>query len=118
MKKLRNKIFLFVALLLILPAIPLSYIISELLEKSYQIGVNEKVENALEGALDISSDFYDQQKELIREYAGKMTDSQLSFFLSSLLKRKVSISSVRKQRYKMDIKKEHGRGICKIQNCE
>jgi len=68
MKKLRNKIFIFVSLLLILPAIPLSYIISELLEKSYQIGVNERVENALEGALNISSDFYNQQKELLKEY--------------------------------------------------
>jgi nitrogen fixation/metabolism regulation signal transduction histidine kinase len=68
MKSLRNKIFIFVAFLLILPAIPLSFIISELLDKSYQIGVNEKVENALEGALNISSDFYNQQKEIIKEY--------------------------------------------------
>jgi two-component system nitrogen regulation sensor histidine kinase NtrY len=65
---LRNKIFIFVALLLIMPAIPLSYVISELLDRSYQIGVNEKVESALEGALNISSDFYNQQKELIKEY--------------------------------------------------
>ena len=72
MKALRNKIFLFVALLLILPAVPLSYIISELLEKSYQIGVNEKVEKALEGALIISSDFYNQQKEMIIEYINQV----------------------------------------------
>ena len=72
MKTLRNKIFIFVALLLILPAIPLSYIISELLDKSYQIGVNEKVESALEGALNISSDFYNQQKEIIKEYIGQV----------------------------------------------
>lgn len=72
---LKNKIFLFVAFLLILPAIPLSYIISELLDKSYQIGVNEKVESALEGALKISSDFYNQQKEIIKEYIDQVKDN-------------------------------------------
>lgn len=62
MKTLRSKIFLFVALLLLLPALPLSIFIMNLLDRSYRIGVNEQVESALDGALQISADYYQSIK--------------------------------------------------------
>ncbi len=73
MRTLRSKIFLFVILLLVLPAVPLSVIVMQLLEKSYKIGVNQRVEQALDGALAISSEFYRLKKteylELLRQVA-------------------------------------------------
>ncbi len=67
MHKFRNKIFLYVSLLLIFPAIPLSYFASQLIDKSYRIGVNEKVESALDGALQIASDNYQMHKLQLQE---------------------------------------------------
>ena len=58
MKTLRGKIFLYVSLLLVLPSVPLSFFVLELLDKSYRIGVNDQVESALDGALEISADMY------------------------------------------------------------
>jgi nitrogen fixation/metabolism regulation signal transduction histidine kinase len=62
MKTLRSKIFLFVALLLLLPAVPLSIFIMNLLDRSYRIGVNQQVESALDGGLQISADYYQSLK--------------------------------------------------------
>ncbi len=62
MKTLRSKIFLFVALLLLLPALPLSIFIMNLLDRSYRIGVNEQVESALEDGLQLSADYYQSIK--------------------------------------------------------
>ena len=66
MKTLRGKIFLFVSLLIILPSLPLSYFVLQLLEKSYRIGVNERVESALEGSLEISTDLYQMHKSTLQ----------------------------------------------------
>ncbi len=63
MNTLRSRIFIFVSLLLILPALPLSYFTMQLLDKSYSIGVNERVESALESALSLSAGYYRLQKE-------------------------------------------------------
>jgi nitrogen fixation/metabolism regulation signal transduction histidine kinase len=62
MKTLRSKIFIFIALLLLLPAVPLSIFIMNLLDRSYRIGVNEKVEKALDEGLKISADYYQLKK--------------------------------------------------------
>jgi len=62
MRTLRGKIFVFTLLLLILPALPLSYFVQKLLDNSYRIGVNERVETALDNALEISSDLYQTHK--------------------------------------------------------
>jgi nitrogen fixation/metabolism regulation signal transduction histidine kinase len=76
MKTLRSKIFVFVALLLLLPAIPLSFFIMNLLERSYQIGVNKRVEEALDGGLRISADFYQLKKNRLSSLADQI--AQLS----------------------------------------
>lgn len=72
MKSLRSKIFVFICLLLIFPAIPLSIFIMQLLDKSYKIGVNERVESALDGALQISTDFYQMHREQLQEWIDKI----------------------------------------------
>lgn len=72
MKSLRSKIFVFICLLLIFPAIPLSIFIMQLLEKSYRIGVNERVESALDGALHISADFYQIHREQLQRWIDKI----------------------------------------------
>ena len=66
MKTLRSKIFLFISLLIILQSLPLSYFVLQLLEKSYRIGVNERVESALEGSLEISADLYQMHKSTLQ----------------------------------------------------
>jgi len=66
MKTLRSKIFLFISLLIILPSLPLSYFVLQLLEKSYRIGVNERVETALEGSVEISADLYQMHKSTLQ----------------------------------------------------
>ena len=66
-KSLRSKIFLFVSLLLLLPALPLSILIMQLLDKSYQIGVNKRVESALDGGLQVSAIFYQIKKNRLQD---------------------------------------------------
>ncbi len=76
MKTLRGKIFLFTLLLLILPALPLSYFVQKLLNNSYRIGVNERVETALDNALDISSDLYQFHKKYLQSILEKYIQQQ------------------------------------------
>ncbi|KAA3613025.1 MAG: HAMP domain-containing protein [Calditrichaeota bacterium] len=73
MKTLRSKIFIFISLLLILPAIPLSYFTMQLLDKSYSIGVNDRVESALDGALNLSAEYYRLQKERLNSEIEEQT---------------------------------------------
>ncbi|MFC2088745.1 ATP-binding protein [Calditrichota bacterium] len=53
----------------------MSYFISQLIDKSYRIGVNEKVESALDGALQIASDNYQMHKKLLQELIEKIDKS-------------------------------------------
>jgi nitrogen fixation/metabolism regulation signal transduction histidine kinase len=76
MKTLRGKMYLFVALLLILPSLPLSYFVLQLLERSYRIGVNERVESALDGALQISADLYQMHKSQLQSLIQQLTDQE------------------------------------------
>ena len=94
MKTLRSRLFLFIALLLLLPAIPLSFFISRLLDKSYSIGVNPNVEQALDGALKISAEYYQLHKEKVEKYGStgvpfgtfvKQRAWGLQFFMPMLL---------------------------------
>lgn len=77
MKTLRSKIFVFICLLLLFPAVPLSVFIMQLLDKSYRIGVNQRVESALDGALQISSDFYQMNKLRIQEFVDDIQTKQI-----------------------------------------
>lgn len=55
-----------------------------------------------------------EEKEFIRNNAGMMTDKVLAIKLSQITGRRVSLQSVRKQRQKMGISKQPGRGICAL----
>lgn len=55
-----------------------------------------------------------EEKEFIKNNAGMMTDKVLSIKLSQITGRRVSLQSVRKQRQKMGISKQPGRGICAL----
>lgn len=52
--------------------------------------------------------------EFIRSNAEMMTDNVLSIKLSQITGRKVTLQAVRKQRQKMGIAKQPGRGICAL----
>jgi len=94
MKTLRSKIFVFVSLLLIVPAVPLSYFTMQLLDKSYGIGVNSRVESALDGALNLSADYYRLQKDQLKtqieilasnsEYSEKQVEEKLTRDFSNI----------------------------------
>ena len=55
-----------------------------------------------------------EENEFIRNNAGQMTDKVLSAKLSKITGRNVTLQAVRKQRQKMGIAKQPGRGICAI----
>ena len=55
-----------------------------------------------------------EEKEFIRYNAGQMTDKTLSAKLSKITGRNVTLQAVRKQRQKMGIAKQPGRGICAV----
>ncbi len=78
MKTLRAKIVLFVALLIILPSLPLTYFVLQLLDRSYRIGVNEHVETALDGALAISADLYQIYKNRFDSVLHELLQTQMS----------------------------------------
>lgn len=56
-----------------------------------------------------------EQKELVKQLAGKMTDKDLAIFLSQKLQRPITRDAVRKLRQRLGVRKQHGRGICRIQ---
>ena len=55
-----------------------------------------------------------EEKEFIRNNADDMTDKVLSAKLSKITGRNVTLQAVRKQRQKMGIAKQPGRGSCAV----
>ena len=56
----------------------------------------------------------EEEKQFIRNNSALMTDKVLSIKLSQVTGRRVSLQSVRKQRQKMGISKQPGRGVCAL----
>ena len=56
----------------------------------------------------------DAEKEFIKSNAGKLTDKILSVKLTQITGRRVTLQAVRKQRQKMGISKQPGRGRCEL----
>lgn len=54
------------------------------------------------------------ERQFVREHAGKLSDQEGARQLSEIMRRKITIHAYRKQRQKMGIKKEPGRGVCEI----
>tara|TARA_B100000287_G_scaffold9856_1_gene10018 strand:+ start:3105 stop:3386 length:282 start_codon:yes stop_codon:yes gene_type:complete len=55
-----------------------------------------------------------EEKEFIKNNASMMTDKTLAIKLSQITGRNVTLQAVRKQRQKMGISKQPGRGICAV----
>ncbi len=62
MKKIRTKIILIILVAVLLPIIPLSILVNNLVNQSYRIGVNPQVSQALENGLAFSKAIYDLQR--------------------------------------------------------
>ena len=56
----------------------------------------------------------EEEKQFISNNANMMTDKVLSAKLSQITGRNVTLQAVRKQRQKMGIAKQPGRGICAV----
>ena len=56
----------------------------------------------------------EEEKQFISNNANIMTDKVLSAKLSQITNRNVTLQAVRKQRQKMGIAKQPGRGICAV----
>lgn len=54
------------------------------------------------------------ERDFIRDNAGKLKDKELAAKLTQMTGRLVSLQAVRKQRQKMGISKNPGRGKCEI----
>jgi len=54
------------------------------------------------------------ERQYIRTNASKMSDEEGARTLSGIVRRKISVHAWRKQRQSLGIKKESGRGVCKI----
>jgi len=54
------------------------------------------------------------EKNYIKQHSGTMRDKDIAMHIASTSGRKVSIQAVRKQRRKLGIYKQSGRGICQI----
>ncbi len=62
MKKIRSKIILIFLIMVLLPLIPISLLVYQLVNQSYRIGVNPEVQTALEEGITISRMLYDSQR--------------------------------------------------------
>ena len=79
MKKLRSKIILILTLTVILPIIPLSVLVYNLVNQSYRIGVNFQVEKAIKNGVDLSRELYNyQRKDLAKKLEAIETTPNLS----------------------------------------
>ena len=54
------------------------------------------------------------ERQYIRSNADKMSDEEGARTLSGIVRRKISVHAWRKQRQSLGIKKESGRGVCRI----
>ncbi len=57
----------------------------------------------------------DAEKKYIRDNAHRLKDVELAEHISKSSGRHVSLQAVRKMRQKLGVKKQSGRGICKIE---
>jgi hypothetical protein len=58
------------------------------------------------------------EKQFIRDSAGKLTDEVGAIELSKVCGRIITVNAWRKQRQKMGIKKNPGRGVCSLKESE
>lgn len=67
MKRMRTKIIIILLFAVLLPAIPLSFLVYDLVNQSYRVGVNPQVAQALENGLIFSKQLYNLQRKLLSD---------------------------------------------------
>ncbi|HQU72542.1 MAG TPA: hypothetical protein PLG66_09605, partial [Calditrichia bacterium] len=63
MGSLRTRLVIIFAAVAFLPMVPIAWLVYDLVEQSYQIGVNADVETALRQGVDFSRELYQQKRE-------------------------------------------------------
>jgi len=54
------------------------------------------------------------EEEFIREHAATLKDEEACEQLSQITGRSINVHSYRKKRYKLGVKKEKGKGVCRV----
>jgi nitrogen fixation/metabolism regulation signal transduction histidine kinase len=62
MMSIRMRLVIMCLAIALLPAIPLSFLVQSLLEKSFNVGLSDSVEDALKSGSDISREFFDKMR--------------------------------------------------------
>ncbi len=73
MKKIRSKITLVIVVIVVLPLIPISVLVFNLINQSFRMGVNPQVRQALENGLYFSKAHYDKQRVLLNQNLEKIS---------------------------------------------
>ena len=80
MKRLRTKIIAVLLLAVLLPVLPLSYLVYTLVNQSYRVGVNPQVSQALENGFYFSRELYNLQRRhltfILEQAAPRLTEGQ------------------------------------------
>jgi nitrogen fixation/metabolism regulation signal transduction histidine kinase len=78
MKKIRTKIIVIILAAVLLPIIPLSVLVFNLINQSYHVGVNPQVAQALENGLAFSKSIYDFQRNRLVEALERLDKMNLN----------------------------------------
>ena len=73
MRKMRTKIIIILLFAVLLPAVPLSFLVYDLVNQSYRIGVNSQVAEALKYGLTFSKQLYNIQRDQLSRALNKFS---------------------------------------------
>lgn len=116
MKKIRSKIIFILILTVILPLIPISILVLDLVNQSYQIGVNPQVSDALENGLYFSKYLYNIQRRHLIEALEKVlislsTSPDIPMTKLSPDKLKIDVDTTYWQIYSLQLRDKDGKQI-------
>lgn len=63
LNKIKNKLIISIAVIAIIPAIPLSFLFQNMMDKLFNLGLNHRIELALQDAVDISRSLVQKEKK-------------------------------------------------------
>ena len=58
----------------------------------------------------------DKENKFIYQYSGHLTDKQMAIAFTGKFNRTMNVEQIRKQRQRLGIKKQHGRGVCVVKS--
>ena len=74
-QNLQVKILGIILIAILLTLLGIGWLVKTYIQQSYEIGVNKRVENALEQGLDYSRQLYQQRKQMLADYLSEITRS-------------------------------------------